>query len=811
MPPWGNKRTTRSPTDVVSATRVTVLVVALLTVAIGAATVAATQGGAVAPDDCDPDDDVRGDHLLEGCLDASADEQGWAKNTTYAVPDRADTLVITMAGPSDADFDLYVTLDGRTPTADDYDRRSKGQGSEERIVVDVSGLSDDARIGVLARAYEGSGDVRVDVQPIAEPEATFTAPETARPDERITFDASGSTVPIGPGAYVWTVDGTEVHRGIDPTLTHEFTEPGSHEVTLTVVGLERNDSITRQVTVEGPRMPDVVARIGVLADERVWVNQSVRFTAARTAVDEGPVAAYEWRFGDGTTASGETVSHAFREPGTYNVSLVVRTASGSESRASTTVEVDQPEVWIRDVDGAEIAPLDHFFHECPDPIWVQTEGSEPIERVRFAMGNATAVDRNGSDGWMIDKKNFLDGRRAFASYRGLRAVAPANESGVLRVTAVTADGTTATKSVQFQVSTTEPKILKMLADFAGSNMGSPNFKKWTPVQYEDCQLTIRYPQVSKDVSSIPGTGGTFGLASKLTDVIPLQEEINLAGKFTMKHMPLERQVMVGGGGLIHVPLNPVGETRANGQFMVSGVFDVNERGGWSPHRFRINGSVRTRVYVEEYFGITNALSIEDFPWAIPGIIGSEIKQVDFELDPLDVYVDPRIDVRGSINDDLEWSSLRIEGSGRISVVGQLGDECHFNFGTGCFALRAWVEGSLASDYMGFVPFDPELKGTAAVVTGVQITSPTNFHPDFAKTKRWEWDLPASSPVLRSGAATTPDARAYAGTDADPVLTVETDLDTGFGPKRTGSPGAAFRDREGGSTAAAHADGLLSPA
>jgi parallel beta-helix repeat protein len=50
-------------------------------------------------------------------------------------------------------------------------------------------------------------------------------------------------------------------------------------------------------------------------------------------------ADYHWSFGDGTTASGKVVSHAFTTAGSYDVALVVRLADGSLRRGDADVGI----------------------------------------------------------------------------------------------------------------------------------------------------------------------------------------------------------------------------------------------------------------------------------------------------------------------------------------------------------------------------------------------------------------------------------------------------------------------------------------
>jgi hypothetical protein len=67
--------------------------------------------------------------------------------------DDACRVGVSLAGDDDADLDLYLTLDGRTPTRADYDRTSLSPTGRERIVLDGDALADVSELGlsVLAR------------------------------------------------------------------------------------------------------------------------------------------------------------------------------------------------------------------------------------------------------------------------------------------------------------------------------------------------------------------------------------------------------------------------------------------------------------------------------------------------------------------------------------------------------------------------------------------------------------------------------------------------------------------------------------
>ena len=69
-------------------------------------------------------------------------------------------------------------------------------------------------------------------------------------------------------------------------------------------------------------------------------NEPVLFDASTSqAPANNPIAQYRWDFGDGSTGTGQTVSHPFRTAGTYTVTLTVVDGLGRSRSASQTVAV----------------------------------------------------------------------------------------------------------------------------------------------------------------------------------------------------------------------------------------------------------------------------------------------------------------------------------------------------------------------------------------------------------------------------------------------------------------------------------------
>ncbi|GAH82380.1 unnamed protein product, partial [marine sediment metagenome] len=77
-------------------------------------------------------------------------------------------------------------------------------------------------------------------------------------------------------------------------------------------------------------------------NQMVYVDELTHFSGAGSYDPDGTILFYDWDFGDGTTASSISVSHAYSEPGIYTVNLTVmddRIADGSDTCTITVLEI----------------------------------------------------------------------------------------------------------------------------------------------------------------------------------------------------------------------------------------------------------------------------------------------------------------------------------------------------------------------------------------------------------------------------------------------------------------------------------------
>ena len=66
------------------------------------------------------------------------------------------------------------------------------------------------------------------------------------------------------------------------------------------------------------------------------VNDEVEFDGSKSSDLDGDKLTYAWDFGDGETAEGIKVKHAYKNIGVYKVRLTVTDDSGVEGNSSTS-------------------------------------------------------------------------------------------------------------------------------------------------------------------------------------------------------------------------------------------------------------------------------------------------------------------------------------------------------------------------------------------------------------------------------------------------------------------------------------------
>jgi PKD repeat protein len=78
------------------------------------------------------------------------------------------------------------------------------------------------------------------------------------------------------------------------------------------------------------------------------ISGIISFSGGNSTDPNGTIISYEWDFGDGTTASGETVSHAYSAAGNFTAELTVTDNDGLSDKDQVTVVIEKRTVQASD-------------------------------------------------------------------------------------------------------------------------------------------------------------------------------------------------------------------------------------------------------------------------------------------------------------------------------------------------------------------------------------------------------------------------------------------------------------------------------
>jgi PKD repeat protein len=193
--------------------------------------------------------------------------------------------------------------------------------------------------------YERSGEALVEVawwrkdRPDEPPLAVISSPSEAVVGQPVTFDGRRSR--RGDNEiirYEW--DFGDSGRASGPWVSHTYNAPGTYRVRLTVIdtkGLEDRARVDIRIVTNPQDTTPPIAIINALTS--VKVGETITLDAS-SSVSLNPIIHYEWNFGDGTGATGRTVSHIYQQPGHYTIRLTVVAQNGLRSSAYLPVRVD---------------------------------------------------------------------------------------------------------------------------------------------------------------------------------------------------------------------------------------------------------------------------------------------------------------------------------------------------------------------------------------------------------------------------------------------------------------------------------------
>jgi len=179
----------------------------------------------------------------------------------------------------------------------------------------------------------GSTDPNVGCRAQETPDTVgVTVPATATVGKPVLVAGTGNDPHGSIVSYSWDFgDGSPPASGA--IANHVFTSIGTFPVTLTITDIDGQEaSATRRIAVD-----DLTASLSFSPLVPV-ARQRVLFSGTGSDPD-GAIATFRWNFGDGTHASGAAPRHAFKQAGSYRVTLTVTDTAGHRVSATATILV----------------------------------------------------------------------------------------------------------------------------------------------------------------------------------------------------------------------------------------------------------------------------------------------------------------------------------------------------------------------------------------------------------------------------------------------------------------------------------------
>ncbi len=170
------------------------------------------------------------------------------------------------------------------------------------------------------------------------PSAELTGPGEGAQGESLDFACNATDPGDDELTWSWSFGDGETAEGSDE-VSHAYTTPGTYTVSCTVSDGDQDERTTLSVQIVNA--PPVFTEVEVPAGD-----EGAELIFRASAEDPGGDAvSYSWDFGDGATAEGAEVSHAYADDGEYTVTAVASDgADESEEVLTASIANVAPEI-----------------------------------------------------------------------------------------------------------------------------------------------------------------------------------------------------------------------------------------------------------------------------------------------------------------------------------------------------------------------------------------------------------------------------------------------------------------------------------
>jgi len=287
----------------------------------------------------------------------------WEPEEPFA--DEEVEVIVVVSEPADASGIKNVTLWYRTDG--ELESIEMMETTLGNWTATIPGQSADVIVTFYIEAYDNAGnsaktptyDYTVKPLPGLPPAAIFTySPSTPYTGETVTFNATLS-YDLDGTIVSWDWDFGDFTAGTGDVTTHVYGDDGIYMVTLKVTDNDGLSDITSADIFVLNRPPVVIFTENATT---VLTGEVIHFDASGSDDPDGSIMSYFWDFGDGTSASGVIVDHAYADDGIYMVTLTVTdNDDASASQTTTKTVLNRPPV-AKFTESAEIVLTDEVIY-----------------------------------------------------------------------------------------------------------------------------------------------------------------------------------------------------------------------------------------------------------------------------------------------------------------------------------------------------------------------------------------------------------------------------------------------------------------
>jgi chitodextrinase len=174
--------------------------------------------------------------------------------------------------------------------------------------------------------------------------------------EAVTFSANDSYDEDGNiVSYYWDFDDGE--NAASKYVEHDYEKGGNYTVILIITDNDGKKAV-QTMTIHVNELP----KPSISLSSQVYIHESVYFWANDTYDPDGYIKDYFWDFGDGSSATGHSVTHIYTEKDIFNVTLTVTDNDGAKNATLREFQVKFRTYEVK----WEISNFEVFSHDTED-------------------------------------------------------------------------------------------------------------------------------------------------------------------------------------------------------------------------------------------------------------------------------------------------------------------------------------------------------------------------------------------------------------------------------------------------------------